>query len=301
MAVAYRDWRGREIEVGSDTLAAILAVLGDGGPGAPPQVRPAGTGADVGGDTAEGAFGIMPESGRAAAPPSAPQPRGRSWGFTVQLYALRSRESWGHGDLRDLADLAAWSGRDLGAGFVLCSPLHAAEPRPPVSASPYLPMSRRFTSPLYLRIEDIPEYERLGAAGREQIAALAGPLRARNATADLIDRDAVWAAKRAALEILWAGAGGPAAAGRIRAVPHPAGPRAGRLGGLVRAGRGARPRLAGMAGPAARSAVRRGRRGAGRAGRAGQLPRLAAVAGRRAAGRRPAGRPRRRHGHRDHP
>jgi 4-alpha-glucanotransferase len=65
-------------------------------------------------------------------------------------------------------------------------------------------MSRRFTSPLYLRIEDIPEYRGLGAAGKEQIAALAGPLRARNATADLIDRDAGWTAKRAALAILHA-------------------------------------------------------------------------------------------------
>ena len=44
----------------------------------------------------------------------APAPAGRSWGFAVQLYSLRSRASWGHGDLRDLAELAAWSGRDLG-------------------------------------------------------------------------------------------------------------------------------------------------------------------------------------------
>ena len=202
VAVSYRDWRGREVEVGSDTLAAILDALAEP---APPDA---------------GAFGIMPESGAAAAPPSAPRPDRRSWGFTVQLYALRSRGSWGHGDLRDLADLAAWSGRGLGAGFVLCSPLHAAEPRPPLTPSPYLPMSRRFTSPLYLRIEDIPEYGRLGAAGKEQIAALAAPLRARNATADLIDRDAVWAAKRAALEILWAAAEDPrrrAACERFRA------------------------------------------------------------------------------------
>ena len=73
-------------------------------------------------------------------------PAQRSWGFTVQLYSLRSRASWGHGDLRDLADFAAWSARDLGAGFVLINPLHAAEPLPPVSPSPYLPMSRRWVS-----------------------------------------------------------------------------------------------------------------------------------------------------------
>jgi 4-alpha-glucanotransferase len=120
----------------------------------------------------------------------------------VQLYSVRSRASWGHGDLRDLADLAAWSGRELGADFVLVNPLHAAEPLLPVSASPYLPMTRRHISPLYLRIEDIPEYSGLCAGDRARIDALAVPLRAACTTAALIDRDAVWAAKRAALEII---------------------------------------------------------------------------------------------------
>ena len=85
---------------------------------------------------------------------------------------------------------------------MLINPLHAAEPKPPVSASPYLPMTRRYVSPLYLRIEDIPEFGRLEPGQRERIDALAAPLRARNVTGDLIDRDAVWAAKREALEII---------------------------------------------------------------------------------------------------
>jgi 4-alpha-glucanotransferase len=130
-------------------------------------------------------------------------PSERSWGFTVQLYSVRSRESWGHGDLRDLAELAAWSAREHGAGFVLVNPLHAAEPVPPVSPSPYLPMTRRYVSPLYLRVEDIPEYARLAASQRDQIQRLAQPLRARNTSAELIDRDAVWTAKRAALELIY--------------------------------------------------------------------------------------------------
>ena len=134
----------------------------------------------------------------------APQPPGRCWGFTVQLYSLRSALSWGHGDLRDLADLAAWSGRDLGADFVLINPLHAAEPIPPVSPSPYLPMTRRFTSPLYLRVEDIAEYARLSAGQRLRVGELATPLRAASTAGRLVDRDAVWRAKRAALEIVYA-------------------------------------------------------------------------------------------------
>ena len=128
--------------------------------------------------------------------------RGRHWGFAVQLYSVRSRGSWGHGDFRDLADLATWSARDLGAGFVLVNPLHAAEPAPPVSPSPYLPMTRHYVSPLYLRIEDIPEYARLDQAGRARVDALGAPLRAASATVALIDRDAVWTAKRAALEVI---------------------------------------------------------------------------------------------------
>ena len=177
MAVSYQDWRGRLVEVPDETLTAVLGALGDY---EPPGMVPA------------------PEA-RAAV---APFPGHRSWGFAVQLYSVRSRASWGHGDLRDLADLAAWSGGDLGADFVLVNPLHAAEPLPPVSPSPYLPMSRRQISPLYLRIEDIPEYRGLSAGDRARIDALAAPLRAASATAALIDRDAVWAAKRAALELI---------------------------------------------------------------------------------------------------
>ena len=176
MAVSYRNWRGREVAVSDETLAAILAALGDYRPAAAHEDRVAGA--------------------------AAPWPRRRGWGFTVQLYSVRSRESWGHGDLRDLADLAAWSGRELGADFVLVNPLHAAEPLAPVSPSPYLAMTRRYLSPLYLRIEDIPEYAALSAGDRARVDALGAPLRAASQTADLIDRDAVWTAKREALGII---------------------------------------------------------------------------------------------------
>ncbi len=186
VAVSYKNWRGHLVEVPDDTLAAVLGALGDDGAlvGAEPHAGAAGPGVQA----LDGAV--------------APFPRRRSWGFAVQLYSVRSRASWGHGDLHDLADLAVWSGRELGADFVLVNPLHAAEPRPPVSPSPYLPMSRRQLSPLYLRVEDIPEYQGLSAGDRARVETLAAPLRAASTTAALIDRDAVWAAKRAALELI---------------------------------------------------------------------------------------------------
>jgi 4-alpha-glucanotransferase len=184
VSVNYWDWQGHEVTVSDETLAAILAAL-DGAPvGSGPDAQP----------------GPSPQF--AVPGVRAPVPDRREWGFTVQLYSLRSRASWGHGDLRDLAELAAWSARDLGAGFVLINPLHAAEPVPAVSPSPYLPMSRRWVSPLYLRIEDIPEYKSLNHSERSVVTALAIPLRAASGTQALIDRDAVWMAKRGALEVI---------------------------------------------------------------------------------------------------
>ncbi|WP_026126793.1 4-alpha-glucanotransferase [Nocardiopsis xinjiangensis] len=135
--------------------------------------------------------------------PTALRRKKRLWGLMTQVYSVRSRASWGTGDLRDLAELTDWSARDLGADFTLVNPVHATEPLPPVEPSPYLPVSRRYASPLYLRIEDIPEYARLDPAQREGIQRLARPLRERGRTADLLDRNAVWEAKRQALEVLF--------------------------------------------------------------------------------------------------
>ena len=123
------------------------------------------------------------------------------WGYLVQLYSLRSARSWGVGDLVDLADFAGYAARALDAGFVLVNPLHAAEPTPPMSDSPYLPTTRRFPSPLYLRVEAVPEYAYIDATKRRRITAL----RSRSErTDDLIDRDAAWAAKSAALRLVHA-------------------------------------------------------------------------------------------------
>jgi len=99
----------------------------------------------------------------------------RTWGLALQLYSVRSRRSWGTGDLADLADLTTWAGARHGAGFVLVNPLHAAEPVAPMEPSPYLPSTRRFVNPLYLRVEEIEEYAYLEDAARRAIDAAARP------------------------------------------------------------------------------------------------------------------------------
>jgi 4-alpha-glucanotransferase len=151
---------------------------------------------------------LRPLDGRPArrlivAPAACHLPEGlRTWGWAVQLYALRSRRSWGMGDLADLRELAEWSRAALGAGVVVLNPVHAVLPLVPQEASPYFPSSRRYRNPLYLRVEEVagaaemgPGLERLAAQGR----ALAAERR--------IDRDAVFRLKMAALEGLWARAG----------------------------------------------------------------------------------------------
>lgn len=126
---------------------------------------------------------------------------GRGWGWMVQLYAVRSAASWGMGDYADLAELARWSAAEHGADVLLVNPLHAEAPVHPVQPSPYSPSSRRFRSPLSLRVEDVAEYAEAPAAVRDRVDALGAPLRA---SAGMVDRDAVWDAKITALELLHA-------------------------------------------------------------------------------------------------
>lgn len=130
--------------------------------------------------------------------------RPRTWGFMTQLYSVRSRRSWCHGDLDDLAELAHWSGQDLGAGFVLVNPLHAPSPTSPIEPSPYLPVTRRFVSPLYLRVEQVPEFAYLTGAVRAEVERIALLQRSLNPADLLLDRDAVWEAKRSALTLVHA-------------------------------------------------------------------------------------------------
>ena len=127
----------------------------------------------------------------------------RVWGVNAQLYSTRSASSWGIGDASDLADLAAVCA-DKGADFLLINPVHASQPVSPLENSPYLPVSRRWLNPIYIRPESIEEYASLPQASRAAIEQLRDETRQFATREDLIDRARSWEAKRKALEAIFA-------------------------------------------------------------------------------------------------
>lgn len=140
-------------------------------------------------------------------PARAPLPNARHWGLMAQLYSVRSRQSWGVGDFADLGDLCHIAARKFGADFVLINPVHAVEPISPLTPSPYLPTSRRFVSPWYIRVEQIREAAYLSAADRATVTALASEVNDKlhedsggDFARQFVDRNSAWDAK---LRALW--------------------------------------------------------------------------------------------------
>lgn len=240
----YLDTRGQVRETSAETRQAILAAMGGGpgqaGPPPGPGVRVLTPGRSR---RLAGPAELQLEDGsrlevRRALPPDLPlgyhrlfplgggpptllivaptrcylPPGARAWGWAAQLYAARSARSWGMGDLADLRRLARWSA-GLGAGFILLNPLNAPTPVPPIEPSPYRPTSRRFRSPLYLRLEDVPGADE----AQTELAPLAAAGRALNARRR-IERDAIFRLKLEALERLWVRfRGGSASSGQHQA------------------------------------------------------------------------------------
>jgi (1->4)-alpha-D-glucan 1-alpha-D-glucosylmutase len=126
----------------------------------------------------------------------------RCWGFSLQLYALRSERNWGVGDFSDLKgaiELAAVQGADL----LGVNPLHALFPHDPSHASPYGPSSRLFLNTIYLDVEAVPDFAECEAAPeavhQPQFQAQLRALRA----SELVEYDKVSAAKLPILELLY--------------------------------------------------------------------------------------------------
>jgi 4-alpha-glucanotransferase len=118
----------------------------------------------------------------------------RFWAIAVQLYGVRSRRNWGHGDFSDLADLVDLAA-DLGAAGIALNPLHALFD-PQAETSPYAPSSRQFLNTRYIDVEAIPEFPGLQAAGMQQtVEALR--------QGDMIDYPGVVAAKQQGLRLAY--------------------------------------------------------------------------------------------------
>ncbi|WP_179948267.1 4-alpha-glucanotransferase [Corynebacterium liangguodongii] len=127
-----------------------------------------------------------------------------TYGVMAQLYSARSARSWGIGDLGDLAALAEVVAAE-GADYLLINPVHAAEPEPPVEDSPYLPTSRRFVNPIYIAVEELPEFAAAEPDVRAAITEAAAPLKRTNTSPEPIERNRIFAVKLAALRELFYG------------------------------------------------------------------------------------------------
>src|ERR1700730_15140625 len=105
----------------------------------------------------------------------------RLWGIAVQLYTLRSRDTWGIGDFSDLQMLIRWVASH-GAGFIGLNPLHALSPADPERSSPYSASSRHFLNVLYISVPLVSEFQDCAAAYERladpSIAQRLGELRA---------------------------------------------------------------------------------------------------------------------------
>ena len=123
-------------------------------------------------------------------------------GVMAQLYSVRDREAWGIGDYRTLATLGEALHTMGGADFILVNPMHAAEAVPPVENSPYLPTTRRFTNPIYIRVEDTPEYAAHPEL-HETIGVMKENLAQANSSSAELERNPVMSSKLRALYELW--------------------------------------------------------------------------------------------------
>ena len=128
-----------------------------------------------------------------------PLKEGDLWGWMAQFYSVRSENSWGVGDFADLRTLLVDAKKKSGADFLLVNPVHAAEPVPPLTPSPYLPISRRYINFTYIRPEAIAEYGSLSAQDKAKVDQLHQEARKLNENPNRLDRDAMWDLKKPAL------------------------------------------------------------------------------------------------------
>ena len=120
--------------------------------------------------------------------------------------------------------------RGRGGRVVALSPLHAPTPVAPIAASPYYPSSRRWRSPLLIRVDEVGAPDRRRPRARRRRAPRCSPTRSCAATS-------AGRRQRAALEHLWARLGDRERAEAADRWRRAAGRRARAVGDVLRAGR----------------------------------------------------------------
>lgn len=147
------------------------------------------------------------ESHLIVTPISAKIPDSKSYGFMSQFYSMRSENSWGIGDFENLRCLALELKMRTGADFLLINPIHADHPSLSQTNSPYMPMSRRWLNPIYIRPDSILEYIDLEGSENHNIFKMvslaANMAKEMNKDSSLISRNTVWSLKKQALRLIF--------------------------------------------------------------------------------------------------
>ena len=128
---------------------------------------------------------------------------GKTAGFNITLYGLRSERNWGCGDFTDLHALIDWARHDVGFSFIGLNPLHAIHNRAPYNTSPYLPNSIFYKNWIYIDVESVEEFSGCQCAQKlRRSAAIEGKLRELR-EAEFVQYSAVDKLKRTFLRVLY--------------------------------------------------------------------------------------------------
>ncbi len=103
-----------------------------------------------------------------------PEDSRKLFGFALQVYALRSQHNWGIGDFTDLKEFIKICAA-TNANIIGLNPLNVLYHHYPENASPYMSISRVFLNPIYIDVEQVPEFT---AADKQEASVEIEKLRA---------------------------------------------------------------------------------------------------------------------------
>ena len=124
------------------------------------------------------------------------------WGYTTQLYSLRSEQNFGMGDFNDLNNLII-SAAQQEASIIGLNPLHPLYQNNPEHISPYSPTSRCFLNTLYIHVQSTHNFKTCRAAIEKYNSESFQEQLALAKSAELINYSVVAQLKFELLEILF--------------------------------------------------------------------------------------------------